>query len=53
MNIRCAKITDFDRIVHFYKNAIEKTPELKIHARWVYGQHPTDAERPQGNTVAP
>lgn len=43
MNIRCAQIADFDKVLSFYKYVIEKTQEIGKYARWVYGQHPTDA----------
>ena len=42
MNIRCAKIADFEEVVSFYKYAIENTKDMETYARWVYGQHPTD-----------
>jgi len=43
MDIRCAQMADFDKVVSFYKYVSEKTQEIEKYARWVYGQHPTDA----------
>ena len=42
MDIRCAQIADFDKVVSFYKYVIAKTQGIGEYARWVYGQHPTD-----------
>ena len=42
MNLRVAKVTDFERIVVFYRYAINNTKDMSTYARWVYGQHPTD-----------
>ena len=33
---------DFDRLVRFYRDAIDRTENMKLYGRWVYGQHPTD-----------
>jgi len=43
MDIRRAQSSDFDKVVSFYKYAIENMQEMGTYARWVYGQHPTDA----------
>jgi ribosomal protein S18 acetylase RimI-like enzyme len=43
MEIRCARITDFDKVADFYLYATENTLEIEKYARWVYGKHPTDA----------
>ncbi len=43
MDIRCAQQSDFDKVVSFYKYVIRETHEIEKYARWVYGQHPTDA----------
>ena len=42
MDVRCAQISDFDKL-YFYKYVMEKTQEIGKYVRWVYGQHPTDA----------
>ena len=34
---------DLQRITRFYRDAIARTADMDTHARWVYGQHPTDA----------
>ena len=34
---------DFQRITQFYREAIAHTEHMDTYARWVYGQHPTDA----------
>lgn len=33
---------DFETVKAKYIDVIENTPGMKQHARWVYGQHPTD-----------
>ena len=33
---------DFETVKARYIDVIENTPEMERHARWVYGQHPTD-----------
>ncbi len=33
---------DFESVKNKYIDVINNTPELEKHARWVYGQHPTD-----------
>lgn len=43
MDIRCARIEDFMKVTSFYKYVIKNTPEMETYARWIYGQHPTDA----------
>lgn len=42
MELKLATLTDFERIAAFYKYVIANTPDMPIHARWIYGQHPTD-----------
>ena len=42
MHFRCVEITDFEQVTSFYKYVIENTEDMKLYARWVYGQHPTD-----------
>lgn len=34
---------DFQRITRFYRDVIAHTENMATYARWVYGQHPTDA----------
>ena len=34
---------DFQRITQFYRDVIAHTEHMDTCARWVYGQHPTDA----------
>lgn len=33
---------DFLPITQFYRDVIEKTPDMQRYARWIYGKHPTD-----------
>lgn len=33
---------DFDVVRKKYVEVIEHTKDMTIHARWIYGQHPTD-----------
>lgn len=42
MDIRRARTGEFEKVADFYKYVIENTPGMDKHARWVYGQHPTD-----------
>lgn len=34
---------DFQRITRFYGDVIAHTKDMDTYAKWVYGQHPTDA----------
>ena len=34
---------DFAMVRKKYIEVIEYTKDMNIHARWIYGQHPTDA----------
>ena len=34
---------DFALIREKYIEVIDRTKDMKVHARWIYGQHPTDA----------
>lgn len=34
---------DFDLIREKYIDVIEHTKDMNLHARWIYGKHPTDA----------
>ena len=42
MHIRSALPEDFERLSSLYHHTIGDTPGMTVHARWVYGQHPTD-----------
>lgn len=42
MKLRKATAKDFQRITQFYRDVIAHTEHMDTHARWVYGQHPTD-----------
>lgn len=33
---------DFDLVREKYIDVIEHTKDMNIHARWIYGKHPTD-----------
>ena len=33
---------DLPRILNFYQLVINETEDMPVHARWVYGQHPTE-----------
>ena len=39
--MQLATISDFDSIVAFYDDVIERTPSIGKHARWHKGKHPT------------
>ena len=36
-----ASLEDYDSIIAFYDDVIERTPEIEKHARWQHGKHPT------------
>lgn len=42
MQLRCAQITDADKINRFYQYVINNNSNNKQYARWVYGLHPTN-----------
>ncbi|MDO4460322.1 MAG: GNAT family N-acetyltransferase [Clostridia bacterium] len=42
MELKTANINDLEKIISFYKYAIENTPTMKDYGRWIYGLHPTD-----------
>lgn len=33
---------DFDEISRFYRSTILNTAKMNVHAKWIYGKHPTD-----------
>lgn len=33
---------DFDEVREKYVQVIGNTKDMNVHARWIYGQHPTD-----------
>jgi ribosomal protein S18 acetylase RimI-like enzyme len=41
MRIELAKQKDFDDIIAFYDDVIERTPEIATYARWQKDKHPT------------
>lgn len=43
MNLIKAKISDFEKLTQFYREAIQNTENMEIYAKWIYGKHPTDA----------
>ena len=42
MNITQANTTDFEPIMAFYNDVINRTPDMAIYARWKKDQHPTE-----------
>ena len=41
MRIEPATRQDYDSIITFYNDVIERTPEIERYARWSKGKHPT------------
>lgn len=41
MRIETATQEDFDSLIAFYDDVMERTPEIVIYARWQKGKHPT------------
>ena len=41
MVLQRASLEDYDSIIAFYDDVIERTPELEKHARWQHVKHPT------------
>lgn len=41
MRLKTATIEDFDAIIAFYDDVIERTPTMAKYARWSKGKHPT------------
>lgn len=41
MRLHQAVIEDFESIMAFYDDVIERTPEIATYARWSKGKHPT------------
>lgn len=41
MILRQATISDFDSVLAFYEDVIERTPQIIHYARWQKGKHPT------------
>lgn len=41
MVLQRASLEDYDSIIAFYDDVIERTPEIEEHARWQHGKHPT------------
>lgn len=41
MVLQRASLEDYDSIIAFYDDVIERTPEIEKHARWQHGKHPT------------
>ena len=41
MRIETATEEDFDSLIAFYDDVMERTPEIAIYARWQKGKHPT------------
>ena len=42
MCMRICTLTDLFGILDFYQLVINETEDMPVHARWVYGQHPTE-----------
>ena len=42
MCMRICALTDLFGILDFYQLVINETEDMPVHARWVYGQHPTE-----------
>ena len=40
MVLQRASLEDYDSIIAFYDDVIERTPEIEKHARWQHGKHP-------------
>jgi ribosomal protein S18 acetylase RimI-like enzyme len=43
MILQRATVTDFESVLAFYEDVIERTPHIDIYARWSKGKHPTAA----------
>ena len=43
MKLQQATITDYESVLSFYEDVIERTPHIDIYARWSKGRHPTPA----------
>ena len=41
MVLQRASLEDYDSIIAFYDDVIERTPEIEKHARWQHVKHPT------------
>ena len=41
MKLELATQNDFDAIISFYNDVMERTPEIATYARWSKGKHPT------------
>ena len=41
MILNKATIEDYESIIAFYDDVIERTPKIEKHARWQHGKHPT------------
>ena len=42
MRLIAAGQQDFPRLREFYIHVIDHTEGMRDHAKWVYGQHPSD-----------
>lgn len=40
--MRTCVMTDLPALLDFYQLVINETEDMPVHARWVYGQHPTE-----------
>lgn len=43
-SLKVAKESDFECVKATFIDIINNTPDMEKHARWVYGEHPTDEE---------
>ena len=43
MILQQATLTDYESVLAFYEDVIERTPHIDIYARWSKGRHPTPA----------
>ena len=41
-SLSLVKPNEFERIAAFYRDVIDKTPDMALYGRWIYGLHPTD-----------
>lgn len=42
MKLNKATIEDYESIIAFYDDVMERTPDIKLYARWQKGKHPTE-----------
>ena len=42
MELIKAEEKDFHRLTEFYRSAIQRTKNITVYAKWIYGKHPSD-----------